>query len=864
MPGDAFDRLRSALAGHYEIVGLCGRGGMAEVFRAWDIRNEREVAIKVLDRQVTSGLAVARFLREIRIAARLTHTHIVPLYDSGEAGGLLYYVMPLIDGPTLADLLQANQRWSPNDVIRHGTDLAEALDYAHEREVVHRDIKPGNILISAGRAVLSDFGLARALDAAGDRSLTAEHWALGTPVYMSPEQAMGDSHDVDGRADIYALGCVLFEAVTGVPPFEGKSVKHLLAQKVSAEISARWEALSHPVPVRLRRVLLRAMAPAPGDRYQSAAAFRDALQTVRHPRLFRLLGPALVILAVAGVLVAWLVTRDSEPMELAPRRVVVAALDNLTGVPDLDQIGSMAADWITQGLQASGHVETVPTHTARHAERYLEEEGGAIARADPITALARSTGAGLVVSGTLYRQGDSLHVQLQLIDAREGRVAAALAPILGPMDDPMVAVAEARSRTMGLLAVHLDRRIATAPGSSASPPDYRAYQKFDTGLSLYSRYEFEQALEQFRAAREADPEFLQAWLFESLMLSNLNRWAEADTLLALVADQSAGLSPYDRHWLEFRRFLVAGDRPRALQAIASAAELAPISKASYNLAVEAMENGRLDIATQAIENLKAHRGPMLGSVLYLRVAATVYHLAGLREEERWALDEMARDFPDHFWRPPLEAAALAASGRYRDAAAIVDRSVRTGISSERFTPLALSRQVADEILVHGGPEEIAHAALGRGLRWWELQSESRARSPAMQKEAVEVLRRLRRFEAADSMLDVMAGRAPDDLELVMLQGSVAAAANRGGEVAAVWARLDDWNEPYVFGLPSFGLARIAALEGQADVASNLLRGALREGFYLGPRVHQEPDFSAIRGESAFVAVAEPWRSSFDH
>ncbi len=203
---DTFDRLKSALADRYAIQEELGAGGMATVYLAEDLKHHRKVAVKVLRPELAATLGPERFVREIEIAAGLTHPHILPLYDSGEANGFLYYVMPYIEGESLRDRLDREGKLPLEDLIRLTDEVAAALSYAHEQGIVHRDVKPENIMLSGGRAVVADFGIARAVTAAGGERLTGTGFAIGTPAYMSPEQAMG-LEEVDARSDVYSMGC---------------------------------------------------------------------------------------------------------------------------------------------------------------------------------------------------------------------------------------------------------------------------------------------------------------------------------------------------------------------------------------------------------------------------------------------------------------------------------------------------------------------------------------------------------------------------------------------------------------------------------------------------------------------------------
>jgi predicted ATPase len=278
-----FDRLRTALAGRYHIDRELGRGGMATVYLAQDLKHDRPVAVKVLRPELAAGLGVDRFLREIKLAARLTHPHILPLHDSGEADELLFYVMPYLDGESLRDRLTREKQLPVEMAVQIAREVADALSYAHSHDVVHRDIKPENILFQSDHAVVSDFGIARAIGTAGGDNLTATGLAVGTPAYMSPEQAAG-SRDLDGRSDIYALACLLYEMLAGQPPFVGPTVESIVRQHLIASPPA-VTAVRPGTPAEVARALERALAKTPADRYPTAAAFAAAFAAPVAPTL---------------------------------------------------------------------------------------------------------------------------------------------------------------------------------------------------------------------------------------------------------------------------------------------------------------------------------------------------------------------------------------------------------------------------------------------------------------------------------------------------------------------------------------------------------------------------------------------------
>jgi serine/threonine-protein kinase len=272
---DDLERVTAALAPRYTIERVIGRGDMATVYLAEDQRHHRKVAIKVLRPELGAVLGLDRFLQEVAFAARLNHPHILPLYDSGDAAGLLYYVMPSVGGESLRQKLTRDGRLSIEEAVAITRQVAAALGHAQAQGLIHRDVKPENILLHEGEAMVADFGIALAVTSAAEERLTATGLCLGTAQYMSPEQSLGERL-LDGRSDVCSLGCVLYEMLTGAPPYTGPTAQAVIAKRVADPVPS-VRRLRDTVPIAVEQALVKALAKVPTDRFASTGAFVEAL-----------------------------------------------------------------------------------------------------------------------------------------------------------------------------------------------------------------------------------------------------------------------------------------------------------------------------------------------------------------------------------------------------------------------------------------------------------------------------------------------------------------------------------------------------------------------------------------------------------
>jgi serine/threonine-protein kinase len=419
---DLSHRLSAALADRYRIERELGRGGMATVLLAEDLKHHRRVAIKVLDPEVGAAIGSERFVREIETVARLTHPHILPLHDSGVADGLLFYVMPYVEGDSLRNRLTREKQLPLEEALHITREVADALSWAHSRGVVHRDIKPENILLEDGHAVVADFGIARAVAAAGGEKLTATGVGLGTPAYMSPEQAAG-SRDVDGRSDLYSLGCVLYEMLAGQPPFMGPNAESLAHQHLNL-VPRPVTELRPAVPAGVAAALQRALAKTPADRFNPVALFGEALGaresaagspvappvSSARPKPHRGLVVLGLVVLVAVISIV-LIVRGQRATRLTVSRhrteIAVLPLQNLNvGGPHAYFAGGLHEELLTQLAKVASLKVISRTSVMGYA-----------GTTKPLKQIAAELGVGSIVEGSVQVEGERLRVNVQLIDA---------------------------------------------------------------------------------------------------------------------------------------------------------------------------------------------------------------------------------------------------------------------------------------------------------------------------------------------------------------------------------------------------------------------------------------------------------------
>jgi eukaryotic-like serine/threonine-protein kinase len=556
--------LQTALSGRYRIEHELGRGGMAVVFLAHDLRHDRPVALKVLRRELAQAMGAERFLREIRLCARLQHPHILGIHDSGDADGMLWFSMPYVAGETLRSRLTREKQLSIDDALRITGEVADALEYAHQHGVIHRDIKPENILLSGNHALVADFGIARALQrgladggAGGSEEdrLTETGMSLGTPHYMSPEQASGE-RELDARTDVYSLGAVLYEMLAGEPPFDGPTPQSILAKRLTE--SAPHVRTTRDVSVAIDRAITRALARAPADRFASAEQFSAALRNAPSDGATPTVPVAssrpvrnwMRVAAIAGALLAAVVIGYfvlEQQREGAPTAASAAVLPFNDLSPGKDQ--EYFSDGLTEELITS--LSRIQGLRVAARTSSFQFKG----RNADVREVGRKLDVGAVLEGSVRRAGDQLRVTAQLSSAKDGyqlwsdSYDRKMADVFRVQEEISRAIVSALRVKLG---AEPDSQLAAQPTANLEAYDLYLKGRFAwnqrTGASL------KEAVRYLEQAVARDSGFARAWA------------ALADSYILVVP--YAGLSPTE-YW------------PRAKAAAQRALQLDSTSAEAY-------------------------------------------------------------------------------------------------------------------------------------------------------------------------------------------------------------------------------------------------------------------------------------------
>jgi tetratricopeptide (TPR) repeat protein len=873
---DLLERLQRALASRYRIERELGRGGMATVYLAQDLKHDRPVAIKVLDPEVTAAIGPERFLREVKTVARLTHPHILPLHDSGEADGLLFYVMPYVEGESLRARLEREKQLPVEDALRIAREVAEALSYAHGRGVVHRDIKPENVLLEEGHAVVADFGIARAVMAAGGEKLTATGVALGTPAYMSPEQSTG-SRDLDGRSDLYSLGCVLYEMLAGVPPFSGPTAESLVHQHFNVAPRPVTE-LRPAVPAAVSAALERALAKTAADRFETAGRFGESLGAAipapapeslagasgpppraaeGKPALARpqraLVGAVVLFLLAVGAFTAWKTGVLSglvggTPHPIKKDWILVADFE---GPPDDSTLAITARDLVSAALDQSAIVATVPPEQIRIALEMAGKPTSTRMDAEVAKQLAYRSAVRAVVEGKIGRLGPGYSVVLRLVDAESLKVILTERAAAKNQDALIPTLGRLAEKLRARLDEKRDAIKATRSPEAVATSSFEAYRLYVQGTRLMRSGSSEKAIPVLREALALDPDFAYAWRRLGVAFGNMDQ-------------PDSGLAAFDE----------ALRRPGRLTAI-------------QRLEVEALrasDAGDLRAALAAYDRLLQADS---SATLALNRGFVLEGLGRLEEALEWTrMAERTSPFgvPQILWIN--EARLLRRLGRVDEAREVVRNitgvtgaKARIGLEMTANNWAAVER-ISDSLLADPGLAEDDRAD---ALRVLALAQYARGglRAAGATDERAEELSRASAFATADQSRRRQLALAVETGGVIPLpadtwagDSSTANLLTRGlraaiaGDRAQAQRHLDAARARWAHSRPELAWqgatpalleARIAALAGRWDEAARILRPIAAQRVEIGTRVPGRAGMSNVRWfmADAFEKLGQP-------
>jgi tetratricopeptide (TPR) repeat protein/TolB-like protein len=829
--------------GPYQILAPIGSGGMGEVYRARDARLDRDVAIKVLPADFAADPErLRRFEREAKATATLSHPNILAVHDVGTVEGVPYLVEELLEGESLKERLDRGAMPVP-EALEIAVQVARGLAAAHERHIVHRDLKPGNVFITRdGTVKILDFGLAKVVAGVplGDAETltqapsTATEFGrvLGTLAYMAPEQARG--LPVDPRSDIFSFGVVLYEMLAGRRPFRGGTA----TDTVAAILKEDPPPLPETVPAALQGIVARCLQKRQEDRFSSGHELVVALRgtssgseapttkavrarTLRLPKQW-LLGAAVTLLlgAVAGLLV-WAPWRVAGP-PLDPKRVVVAPFENRTGNPSFDSLGSLIAEAVTRTAALGGGTAVVPGTAFR-------EGAGEHTSAAALRALARASGAGLVVSGATYAAGDELRIQAQLFDPLSGSVIVTLEPITGSQRAAASLLEPLRQRVLGAVACRGDDAMFDV--RLIHVPTLDAYLQFRQGLEALEN-DGAKAGACFTRASELDPSFV---------LARCLQWAtgdceSAENVLADLESRQGEFTPLERLQVRWSRAKLENRAALQLQVVRETEGLVARGtggRVSYLLKLNrGIAELDLNLPRQAVASLTAIPASWLPAARGDRVLARyllllAYHMLGEYEKELGLADESLREAPDEIDYYAEKVKALGALGRVDDIDRVVDEALAVKFPSAPVQEVMSG--AARELRSHGHREAAIRMA-EREIALLQARPPGDPAGSACQRCLMTALMTAERWAAAKSIADSLLASSPDNMYWMGVVGMLAAHLGDTAQARQIAARLRDLkSDCNNVGEAARLRAQIAAQLGEKREAVALLKEAVANG-----------------------------------
>jgi serine/threonine-protein kinase len=887
-------KVTAALAGRYKVERILGEGGMATVYLATDLKHKRKVAVKVMRPELAATLGAERFLREVEIAGQLSHPHILPMHDSGESEGILFYVMPYVEGETLRERLERDGALPVDDALRLAREVAEALAYAHRRNIVHRDIKPANILLSEGHALVADFGIARAVGDSAGEQLTRTGLAVGTPQYMAPEQATGEK-EVDGRADVYATGAVLYEMIAGEPPFTGPSARMILTRSLT-EAPRALSKVRDGLPGSVDTTVLRALAKNPGDRFPTADALVTALDGARQSmsstsspaltptgtevRSAAPKGPALLAegaprqwltvrnAALAGVaaLALWAVGATVMASRGGPARGGAGTTGNRIAVLPFQNQGATTDEYFADGIadEVRGKLSRVRGLEIIASSSSAEYKGSTKRPAE----IAKELGADFLLVGKVRwagTEGAKRRVQVvpELIDARTGSVKWQQS-----FDNDITDVFEVQSQIASRVAGALG--VALAAGekdevTSRPTANVAAYQLYLKARAIPGGEPavLREAIGYLEQAVALDSTFADAWTSLSIAHTRLftnggpdpdvrRRAREAlDRAIALSRDGARTLLATARYEEGITRNFAAADA-----AMASALQAAPTD--ADVLAFAALGDERRGDVDAAVAKLERARELDPRSLFTLGRLANLYRNLHRFSDAEAALSTALLLQPGDVALIHSLAITRALDGRVQDARAGVRASIDAGIPAPGIAAQFAGRQEVAWILDERERQlvfRLTPQAFDTDRAWW---AQSLATAHWQEGDTI----RARAY--ADSALAPsrqQADDAPDNAELHVLYGLVLAYARKPAEARAAAAKalavIGADQSAVLYSYVILNAIRIELALGNTNGALDILeREWAVPGMPTFKFLQPDPTFTSLKGNPRFEKLGQ--------